>query len=178
MENDRLVSPSSFCWNRDCPEYGKVNHGNIRKFGRTAKGTQRHQCKTCKQTFVETIGTVFYGRHHSQETILECLAWLAERNSLAALQRVKGIKEETVLGWLREAAQHVEQIEALLLANYHLTRAQLDALWTYVGHKGEKGGARKKRTEAPFPRRGTYGLAWHRARYGYSLAGRPGHWAG
>jgi hypothetical protein len=36
------------------------------------------------------------------------------------------------------AAQHVERIEAILLANYRLTRAQLAALWTYVGHKGEK----------------------------------------
>ena len=47
---------------------------------------------------------------------------------------------ELDMDWLREAAQHVEQIEALLLAKYQLTRAQLDALWTYVGHKGERGG--------------------------------------
>ena len=48
------------------------------------------------QDTLETKGTVFHGRHHSQETSLECLAWLAERNSLAAIHRVKGIKEETV----------------------------------------------------------------------------------
>jgi transposase-like protein len=77
---------------------------------------------------VKTRGTVFYGRHQSQETILECLAWLAERNSLAAIRRVKGIKDDTVLDWLKEAAKHVEEIEALLLANYHLTQTQLDAL--------------------------------------------------
>ncbi len=141
MESRQLVSPSSFCWNPACPDYGKVKHGNIRKFGRTHKGTQRYPCKTCKKTFVETKGTVFYGRHHTQETILECLALLAERNSLAAIHRVKGVKEETVLDGLRAAAEHVEDIEALLLAHYHLPRAQLDALWTYVGHKGEKGGA-------------------------------------
>jgi transposase-like protein len=149
MEHPQLVSAGSFCWNPDCPDYGKIGQGNIIKFGRTKKGTQRFQCKTCGKTSVETKGTVFYGRHHSPETILECLAWLAERNSLAAINRVKGIKEETVSDWLREAAQHVEQIEALLLANYQLTRAQLDALWTYVGHKGEKGATQKRRTEAP-----------------------------
>ena len=76
------------------------------------------------------------------------MAWLAERNSLAAIHRVKGIKEDTVLAWLRKAATHVEEIKALLLANYHLTRAQLDALWTYVGHKGEKGGVPKKMNAA------------------------------
>jgi transposase-like protein len=149
MDQAQLTSPHSFCWNEDCPDYGKIDHDTIRKFGHTAKGTQRYQCKTCKGTFVETKGTVFYGRHHSRETILECLAWLAERNSLAAIHRVKGIKEETVISWLRETAKHVEQIEALLVGNYRLTRAQLDAMWTYVGNKGKKGVTRKKRTEAP-----------------------------
>ena len=42
------------------------------------------------------------------------------------------------MDWLREAANHIEEIEALLLSNYHLTRVQLDAMWTYVGHKGER----------------------------------------
>ena len=141
MEQANLVHPSAFCWNPNCTDYGQLERGTIRRFGRTQAGTQRYQCRTCNATFVETIGTVFYGRHHSQATILECLALLAERNSLAAIHRVKGVKEETVLDWLRIAADHVERIEALLLANFQLGRAQLDALWTYVGHKGQKGGA-------------------------------------
>lgn len=142
--NKELVPPSSFCWNQECTDYGKVNYGNIIKFGRTAKGTQRYCCKTCRKTFVENIGTVFYGRHHNQETILECLAMLAERNSLASIHRIKGIKEETVIDWLLEAAKHVEEIEALMLANYELTRVQLDAMWSYIGHRGEKGAILKK----------------------------------
>ncbi len=149
MDNPNLVVPSSFCWNPTCSEYGKVNAGNIRKFGRTPAGTQRYQCKLCRQTFVETIGTVFYGRHQPQETIIECLALLAERNSLAAIHRTKGVKEETVIDWLRTAAAHVERIEALLLANYKLSRAQLDAMWTYVGNKGEKGAMPKPPSVAP-----------------------------
>ena len=149
MAHKRLVAPGSLCWNKECPDYGKVNHGNIRRFGKTRKGVQRFQCKTCGATFTETKGTLFYRRHASPETILDCLAMVAERNSLAAVRRVKGVKEDTLLDWLREAAQHVAEIEALLLANYHLTRAQLDALWTYVGHKGEKGGTQKKRSAAP-----------------------------
>ena len=42
------------------------------------------------------------------------------------------------MDWLRKSAHHVEEIEALLIANHHLTRVQLDAMWTYVGHKAEK----------------------------------------
>jgi len=93
-------------------------------------------------------GTVFYARHHSPNEILECLAMLADRNSLAAIHRIKGIKEETVMDWLREAANHMEEIEGWLLANHALTRVQLDAMWTYVGHKGEKVAVLKRPVEA------------------------------
>ncbi len=127
MDNGTLVHPSSFCWNANCPAYGQPDLRNIRKFGRTPGGVQRYQCTICHHTFVETIGTVFYGRRRSQETIIECLALLAQRNSLAAIHRVKGVKEETLMAWLHVAAAHVERIEALLLANYKLSRAQLDA---------------------------------------------------
>ena len=138
MKANRLVLAGMSCWNKDCPDYGLADHGNIVKYGRTRKGTQRLKCTICEMVFVENRGTVFYGRHHSPREILECLAMLAERNSLASIHRIKGIKEETIMDWLCEAASHVEEIEALLLANYPLTRVQLDAMWTYVGHKGEK----------------------------------------
>src|SRR6266498_5572667 len=70
MEQTTLVHPSAFCWNPRCSDYGTVNLGNIRRFGRTQAGTHRYQCRTCHGTFVETIGTVFYGRHHRQEMII------------------------------------------------------------------------------------------------------------
>jgi transposase-like protein len=149
MKANRLVLAGSFCWNKDCPDYGLVGHGNIVKYGRTGKGTQRLKCTTCEKVFVENKGTVFYGRHHNPKEILECLAMVAERNSLASIHRINGIKEETVISWLREASNHVEEIESLLLANYPLTRVQLDAMWAYVGHKGEKVDISKNLTEAP-----------------------------
>lgn len=63
---------------------------------------------------------------------------LAERNNLAAIHRIKGIKEETAIDWLLKAANHIEEIETLLMSKHHLTRVQLDAMWTHVGHKGKK----------------------------------------
>ena len=71
MEQTTLVHPSAFCWNPRCADYGKLDQGNIRRFGRTQAGTQQYQCRTCHGTFVETIGTVFSGRHHTQETSLK-----------------------------------------------------------------------------------------------------------
>jgi transposase-like protein len=148
MKSNRLVLAGSFCWNEGCPDYGITDHGNIVKYGQTGKGTQRLKCTTCGKVFVANKGTVFYGKHHSPAVIAECLAMLGDRNSLAAIHRIKGIKEETVMAWLREAANHVDEVEALLIANHHLTRVQLDSMWAYVGHKGEKGGVLKSPIEA------------------------------
>jgi transposase-like protein len=143
-----LASSDSFCWNRECADYGRVDAGNLRKFGFTRKGRQRWQCTTCQKVVAETRGTLFHGKRYDEQTILECLAMLAERNSLASIRRVKGIKEDTINSWLAEIAPQMEQIEEVLLRHHRLSPAQLDALWTFVGHKGAKGGARRNPTAA------------------------------
>jgi hypothetical protein len=64
---------------------------------------------------------------------------LAEGVRISRLSRAKGFKEDTILSWLREAALHSEALEEALLADYRLSKAQIDGLWTYVGNKGKKG---------------------------------------
>lgn len=66
------------------------------------------------------------------------MALLAEGTRISTLSRVKGIKEDTILRWLREAARHADELEAVLMKDFQLKRAQLDGLWSYVGNKGEK----------------------------------------
>ena len=137
-----FVNVGDFCPNKTCADYGKLQEKqskrNIKKNGHTDKGVQRFQCHTCQKTFTATKGTIFYRRRTPADKILEALAFLAEGVRISTLSRVKGYKEDTILDWLREAAQHVAEIEAILLANYQLERGQLDAMWSYVGHKGEK----------------------------------------
>ncbi len=70
--------------------------------------------------------------------MLECLALLAEGTRISSISRTKGIKEDTILDWLRQAAAHAEAVEAVLLNDYRIGSAQIDGLWTYVGHKGKK----------------------------------------
>ncbi len=137
-----FVNVGDFCPNKACADYGKLQEKqskrNIKKNGHTNKGVQRFQCHTCHKTFTATKGTIFYRRRTPADKILEVLAFLAEGVRISTLSRVKGYKEDTILDWLREAAQHVAEIEAVLLANYRLERGQLDAMWSYVGNKGEK----------------------------------------
>jgi len=50
---------------------------------------------------------------------------------------------------LKKASAHVKQFERLVRKK-KLSRVQFDALWTYVGHKGEKGAELKKMQEELF----------------------------
>jgi transposase-like protein len=150
----KLIQPGDFCPNPDCADYGKPQPAtarNIIKFGRTRNGQQRYQCRTCRQTFTATKGPLFYRRQTPADEIIQALAQLAEGNRISSITRTTGHKEDTILAWLREAATQVSQIEAVLLADYRLTRGQLDGLWAYVGNKGEKSTIRKP------PRRGSSG---------------------
>lgn len=144
----QLAEVGQFCPNEACEFYQDVKNAHIIRYGKTAKGTQRYRCKHCGKTFVETKGTLFYGKHTPRKDILETLVMLAEGMRISSISRVKGFKEDTVLNWLREAAEHVEQVEAVLMHDYQVTQAQIDGLWAYVGHKGKKGGTQKARSAA------------------------------
>lgn len=148
---NQLANVGDFCPNEACQDYGKLqkkqSKQNIKKYGFTAARVQRYQCCTCGETFTATKGTLFYRRRTPAEAILETLAFLAEGVRISTLSRVKGYKEDTILEWLREAGAHVAEVEEVLLSNYQLERGQLDAMWSYVGHKGEKRVARKRKSK-------------------------------
>jgi transposase-like protein len=141
-EMEKLARPGEFCPNPACCAYGKLQseqaQPNLKKIGKTPRGVQRYQCKMCGKTFTETTGTLFFHKHTQPEVILEVLALLAEGNRISTLTRVKGIKEDTILSWLREAARHSRAVEQVLMKDFHIQRAQLDGLWSYVQNKGEK----------------------------------------
>jgi transposase-like protein len=150
MEEMQIAEIGSFCLNEACEDYKKTAHGNMTRNGKTENGVQRYRCKTCRKSFTQTKGTMFYRCRHSEEEIVECMAMVGDRNSLAAIHRIKGVKEETVCRWLIQAEKHIKQFEEYIVKNRKLSRVQLDALWTYVRHKGEKGGMKKKEQDETF----------------------------
>ncbi len=137
-----------FCPYQDCPDFGKTDHDNVIKFGKTRQDKQRFRCKTCGKTFNENYGTLLHGKRTAEKDILETLALLAEGSRISSLHRAKGFKQDTILAWLRQAAEHAEQLEERLLKDYRIERGQLDALWSYVKNKGQKNTTPKPRKPA------------------------------
>lgn len=138
-----LAHVGDFCPYQDCPDFGKTDAANLIRFGKTRQGKQRFRCKSCRKTFNENHGTIFYGKRTEENDILETLALLAEGVRISSLHRAKGFKEDTILAWLRQAAEHAEELEERLLKHYRIERGQLDALWSYVRNKGQKNTTKK-----------------------------------
>jgi transposase-like protein len=137
----KFAQVGDYCPNETCPDYGKrqgKQQHNIIGFGKTDIDRQRYRCKTCGKTFTETKGTLFYRRRTDKDEIIEVLALIAEGQRISSVARVKGHKEDTIIDWIREAGEHAEEIEAVLMAEYQIERGQLDGLWSYVGNKGAK----------------------------------------
>lgn len=150
----KFVKIGDFCPEKSCLSYGKLQieteKHNIIKYGTTKAGRQRYKCKTCGHTFTERKGTIFYRKRTEEKEIIETLAWIAEGARISSIARVKGHKEDTILSWIREAKEHAESIEEILLADYKLERGQIDGLWSYVGNKGKKKAIQKQSLKASF----------------------------
>ena len=65
--------------------------------------------------------------------MLEILALFDEGARISSLARATGHKEDTILRWLREAAQHAEQVEEVLMTNFKVKCGQLAAYGSPVG---------------------------------------------
>lgn len=142
-----------FCPNKECREYGKVQtpgHGKIIKYGFTRSGRQGYRCESCKKCFIETTGTLFYGRRTPDDEILKVLAFIAEGSRISSLTHVTGHKEDTILEWVRAAGQHAEELEPVLLSDYQVSRGQIDGLWAFVENKGEKKAIQKAQKVGSF----------------------------
>jgi transposase-like protein len=100
---ERFAKTGDFCPYAECSECGKLQdekQKTIQKYGKTKRGVQRYQCCACKRTFTATTGTIFYGKHTSEDEILETLALLAEATGIdtlaVALGSVHSLKTKTV----------------------------------------------------------------------------------
>lgn len=137
-----------FCPNKACSMYLQLDQSNMIKFGKTKQGRQRYRCKVCMQSFCDRKGTLFYGKHTDEAQIIEVLMMLVEKMSISAISRVKGIKADTILSWVRLAGKHAEAVEEALFSRYQVSSAEMDGLWSFVANKGEKKATQKPAKQA------------------------------
>lgn len=134
----KIVRAGECCLCPQCALYGRVGLGNIRKNGHTKQNRQRYHCRACGKTYSERTGSVFYGLRTDEDKVVQTLTALARGSRIGAAAEVQGIKEETVTKWLKRAGRHAEELEEILFKGHDIGPSEIDGLWSYVRHKGEK----------------------------------------
>ena len=129
----QVNTAAHYCPNPKCAYYGWLKRGNIRANGRpNGRAWRQLYCRACGRYFLETHGTLFYGKQHAPETILYAIGCLAEGLGLRATARVFAIEAKTVLEWLIEAAAHSTAVSMYLLQDLRVSQIQLDELFALV----------------------------------------------
>ena len=126
------------CPNPDCSHYRLINRGNISAISTymTQSGKRRiFRCSKCERPFSETRDTVFFDLRSPEEKVLMALKMLLVKVALSDIGFVLGVTEETVLEWLRRAAQKAHEINAHLLRDLPVTQVQLDEMWSFIRRK-------------------------------------------
>src|SRR5262245_19172486 len=133
-----------FCPNPACAYRGWVGWGNLRANGHPNGGPWRQLlCVVCRRSFLETLGTLFYGKRTSVELIVRVLACLAEGLGIRGTARVFEVDPNTVLQWLVEAAEQLQAFARHFLHGLHVNQVQLDELFALLSavKAGEVSGA-------------------------------------
>jgi len=126
------------CPNPECTYYRRRQQGNVSAIATylTQSGKRRiFRCHTCATHFAETRETVFFDLRTPEEKVMMALKMLLVRVDLTGISFVLGVTEETVLVWLRRAAQQAEEINRHLLCALPVTQVQLDEMWNFIGRK-------------------------------------------
>src|SRR4029450_2652761 len=117
---------TDFCPNPDCRYRGWVGWGNLRANGHPNGGRWRQLlCIVCRRYFLETLGTIFYGKHASVELIVRVIACLAEGLGIRGTARVFEVDPNTVLQWLVEAAEQLRVFSQHFLHDVSVRQVQL-----------------------------------------------------
>jgi IS1 family transposase/transposase-like protein len=129
-----------FCPNKGCRYYGREGRGNIVANGHPGGGPWRQfHCKACGCWFLETHGTVFFGRRAAVPLLLWVLAAVVEGLGIRAAGRVFGLDANTVESWLGVAAKQMMAFAAYVMVDLELEQVQLDEIFATLGHLLEAG---------------------------------------
>jgi len=122
-----------FCPNPDGVYRGWVGWGNLRANGHPSGGPWRQLlCVVCRGSFLESLGTLFYGKRASVDLIVRVLACLAEGLGIRGTARVFEVDPNTVLAWLVEAAEQLHAFSRHVLHDVHVRQVQLDELFALL----------------------------------------------
>ena len=136
-----------FCPNEECDDFGRTGAGNIVSNGtyRTQNGkVRKFICRTCSKVFNDRAGTFFFDLRTPQDKVLLAIKLLLLGLSVRGVAEALESKPDTVLAWLRRAAQHSDRVGEALMKELKVSKVELDELWTFVEKKQLRAWTKKR----------------------------------
>lgn len=126
------MKSSQYCDNAFCKCYNKVEGGNIKTNSR-AKG--QVYCNVCKNIWVVTKGTMFFGLRTPMDKVIRVLQCLARGMGLNNTCRQEEVTADSVLEWISKAARHSNEFTEYMQREMHLEQVQIDEFWSFIRKK-------------------------------------------
>ena len=89
-------------------------------------------CLGCHGYFLETLSTPLHGKRVEPDKLVWAMAALAEGLGIRAVARIFEADPNTVLGWLVEAAYHLEAFSRYFLRDVDVEQVQMDELFALL----------------------------------------------
>ncbi len=116
-----------------CPKCGSESS---KRFGRHRNGLQRYRCLTCHATFTEGHAPAFRTEDYLKEKRgIAALRMLVEGCSVRSVERMTGIRRDTIIDLLLIAGERCEKLMDRTIRDVPATEIQCDEIWGYVGKK-------------------------------------------
>src|SRR5262245_361980 len=129
----QVETTGHFCPDVTCSYHGWFGFGNIRANGHpNGRRWRQLVCLGCHGYFLETVGTPFHAKQVDPDTLVWAIAALAEGLGIRAVARVFEANPNTVLGWLVEAAEHLETFSHDFLRDLYVEQVQMDELFAWL----------------------------------------------
>ena len=129
----QVETSGHFCPHATCSYHGRVGLGQYPRqrspqwtplAANGVSGLPRH--------FLETHGTPFHAKQVDPDKLVWAIAALAEGLGIRAVARVFEVDPNTVLGWLVEAAEHLEAFSRYFLRDVDVEQVQMDELFALL----------------------------------------------
>jgi insertion element IS1 protein InsB len=114
-----------------CPTCGS---DDVMKNGTTRRGKQNHKCRDCGRQFVED--PQWQPKDENTSAMINRL--LLERIPLAGIARVLQLSESWLQQYVNQVYHTVPQSVTVLSKTTARLTVQMDELWSFVDHKGNK----------------------------------------
>jgi transposase-like protein len=122
-----------WCWNDECPDYGKTGEGNIvfKEFYGNNQNSL-YKCSSCGHCFSETRGTPFFELKTPKEEVIRTLAMFPEKGSIRGVARASVHTKDTIQRWIRVASKHCKEVTEYFFRDLNLNIIQVDEIWSYI----------------------------------------------